>query len=199
MEGSTTFLSPLIVRLQTGDETARQELVAQSCDRLRRLTRRLLRDFPRVQRWEHEEDVSQNAAIRLLRSLQAVTPESVAGYFTLAAREIRRELIDLSRHYYGPEGLGAAHGSIAGCETDVPELSPPHSTLDPQKLATWTEFHRRVEGLPSEEREVFDLLWYHELSQEEAAEALAISVATIKRRWMAARLRMQDYLQSLPA
>src|SRR5262245_10687090 len=114
MVGSTTTqLGNLITRMQAGDELARKELVALSCERLRRLTRRLLRDFSRLQRWEQEDDVAQNAAMRLLRSLEVVTPQSVAGYFTLAAREIRRELIDLSRHHYGPEGAGAGHASIA--------------------------------------------------------------------------------------
>lgn len=195
---STTQLGNLISRLQAGDEAARRELVGQSCERLRRLTRRLLRDFPRLQRWEHEDDVLQNAAIRLLRSLEAVTPNSVPGFLTLAAREIRRELIDLSRHYYGPQGQGAAHGSVAATDTEAPELTPPQSTLDPERLAGWTEFHRRVEELPPEEREAFDLLWYHELTQEEAAAVLGISLATIKRRWMAARLRLQEFLEHLP-
>jgi len=201
VEATSTQLGYLITRLQAGDPTARNEVVAQSCERMQRLARRLLRDFPRLQRWEDAEDVVQNAAIRLLRSLQAVTPNSVAGYFTLAAREIRRELIDLTRHHFGPEGHGAGYASVAAAgesETPAPALAPPQSTLDPARLATWTEFHRRVEALPLEEREVFDLLWYHELAQEEAASALEVSLATLKRRWMAARLRLQEVLQELP-
>ncbi|MFO0844469.1 MAG: hypothetical protein U0797_19080 [Gemmataceae bacterium] len=42
---------------------------------------------------------------------------------------------------------------------------------DPQRLAGWSEFHAAIEKLPAEEREVFDLLWYHELPQAEAAGA----------------------------
>jgi RNA polymerase sigma-70 factor (ECF subfamily) len=64
----------------------------------------------------------------------------------------------------------------------------------PDRLAAWAEFHRRAEGLPPEEREVFDLLWYQGLSQAEAAAVLGVSDRTAKRRWQAARLRLHEAL-----
>jgi RNA polymerase sigma factor (sigma-70 family) len=60
-------------------------------------------------------------------------------------------------------------------------------------LAAWAEFHARVEGLPAEERDAFDLLWYHQLTHAEAAELLGVSESTVRRRWTAARLRLRDY------
>ena len=54
---------------------------------------------------------------------------------------------------------------------------------DPANLAAWAEFHAQVEHLPEEQREVFDLLWYQELSQAEAATLLGVSERTVKRRW----------------
>jgi DNA-directed RNA polymerase specialized sigma24 family protein len=48
--------------------------------------------------------------------------------------------------------------------------------------------------LPPIEREAFDLLFYQELSQAEAAAVLAVSVRTIKRRWQSARLRLVQNL-----
>ena len=42
-------------------------------------------------------------------------------------------------------------------------------------------------AFPAEEREVFGLLWYDGLTQEEAAAVLETSVRTIKRRWQSAR------------
>ena len=41
--------------------------------------------------------------------------------------------------------------------------------------------------LPDDLREVFDLLWYQEMLQSEAAAILGISVPTVKLRWMKAR------------
>jgi RNA polymerase sigma factor (sigma-70 family) len=48
--------------------------------------------------------------------------------------------------------------------------------------------------LPTENREVFDLLWYQELSQAEAAALLRVSEQTIKRRWQSARRDLHQAL-----
>ena len=65
---------------------------------------------------------------------------------------------------------------------------------DPQRLALWTEFHRQAEGMPEEEKAVFDLVWYHGMQQEAAATVLGISVRTVKTRWRNARLFLHDKL-----
>ena len=44
------------------------------------------------------------------------------------------------------------------------------------------------------EREVFDLLWYHGLTQDEAAALIGVSVRTVKSRWRSARLRIAEAL-----
>ena len=71
----------------------------------------MLRADGRLQRWEGTDDVCQNALMRLCRALQDITPGSVREFFRLAAMQVRRELIDLARHYYGPHGLAAKHQS----------------------------------------------------------------------------------------
>lgn len=193
-DASTAALNALISRLQAGDPTARRELVSRSVARLHRLARHILKNFPAVQRWEDAEDVAQNASLQLLRTLEAVTPDSASGYFRLAAREIRRELLDLARHYGGPQGVGAAHASVGPDGFSSTAFTPANSGFDPQRLPQWTEFHRLVEAMPPEEREVFDLLWYHETTQEEAAAILGVSLATLKGRWVTARIRLQTAL-----
>jgi RNA polymerase sigma-70 factor (ECF subfamily) len=57
----------------------------------------------------------------------------------------------------------------------------------PDRLAVRTTFHEQVAALPAEEREVFELLWYHELPLAEAAELLGVSEPTVKRRHLRAR------------
>jgi RNA polymerase sigma-70 factor (ECF subfamily) len=184
--------------MNAGDVAARDELIGHACERLRRLTRKMLQDFRRVKRWEDTDDVLHNALMRLLRALEVVPVGSGLAFFRLAAQQIRRELLDLSRHYYGPQGAGARQARPARPDdsdgTAAPAYEPPASTHEPSKLAGWTDFHRRVEQLPDGERAVFDLLWYQGLSQTEAAAMLQISKATVKRRWLAARLRLQDAL-----
>lgn len=185
-------------QLRAGDESARGRLLDCACKRLERLTRTMLASYPRLKRWEQTDDVLQNSLLRLYRALAEVHPATARDFFRLAALNIRRELLDLAKHYYGPCGPGARHASTTG-EVDSDghaapfEPAAPSTELD--RLAFWTEFHDRVEHLPDEEREVFDLLWYQELSQAEAAGLLNVSERTIKRRWAAARLKLHDLLR----
>jgi RNA polymerase sigma-70 factor (ECF subfamily) len=185
-------------RLQAGDELARGELIRTACDRLVRLARKMLHSYPRVRRWEETDDVFQNAMLRLHRALGEVKPRTTRDFFRLAALNLRRELLDLAKHYYGPQGQGAHHVSQAGRDdastTPPPLHEPADLSRDPGRLAVWSEFHRQVDALPDEEREVFDLLWYQELSQAEAAELLQVSERTIKRRWQSARLKLHEAL-----
>jgi RNA polymerase sigma-70 factor (ECF subfamily) len=185
-------------RLQAGDESARKELLNCACERLTRLTRKMLKGYPRLKRWEQTDDVLQNAAVRLYRALGQVRPASAADFFRLAALNIRRELLDLAKHYYGPQGQGAKHASVAraqGDESGTPAAyEPPAPGGGPDRLAAWTEFHAQIDRLPDEERETFDLLWYQGLSQAEAAALLNVSERTIKRRWQSARLKLHEAL-----
>jgi RNA polymerase sigma-70 factor (ECF subfamily) len=195
----TTVIQGWIDRLRAGDDSARAALLDCASERLRRLARKMLKSYPGVARWEQDDDVLQNALIRLDRALRGVTPPTARDFFRLAAAQIRRELIDLARRYSGPEGLGAHHSTRheAGGDNDAqarPDEPVAQTTCDPVRLATWTEFHRQVEGLADEDREVFDLLWYQGLTQREAASVLEVSERTIGRHWVAVRLKLTDAL-----
>src|SRR5262245_40522812 len=92
-------------RLRQGDAAAREELTAVAYGRLRRRAEQMLRDFPRVGRWSDAEDVCQGAAVRLLRAVEQDSPPTARAFLALMTLQIRRELIDLARKFYGPEGL----------------------------------------------------------------------------------------------
>jgi RNA polymerase sigma-70 factor (ECF subfamily) len=186
-----------IQRLQAGDQQARKELLNCACDRLTRLTRKMLKSFGRVKRWEQTDDVVQNALLRLYRSLADVQPANAVEFYRLAALNIRRELLDLAKHYCGPRGLGANYASLAQRPDQShadPVYDKPAEGDDAGGLEPWSAFHAQVELLPAEEKEVFDLLWYQELSQAEAADLLDVSERTIKRRWASARLSLHQSL-----
>lgn len=201
----TAFVNDCLRRLQVGDQRARDELLSHTAERLLAITRKVKRDFPQLQRWEQTEDVCQNAAVRLCRALQQVDVQDAQHYYRLAAAQIRRELIDLVRHWQGPQGAGRHHqtqpprGRVEG-DTRLPDLlEQGQETHDPRRVAEWCEFHEQVEKLPQPEREAFDLLYYHGLSQDEAAEALKVDVRTVKRRWRAARLALYEVLGEGPS
>lgn len=179
---TTTKLQQWLDLLRDGDDRARTELIGHACERLRLLTRRMLRGYPLVRRWEQTDDVLQNAMIRLHRSLADVTPDSLRHFYNLATLQIRRALLDLAKQHARRDGKN---------EEGLPEQE---DTDEPSGLAEWSEFHRLVETLPDDEREVFSLIWYGDLSQAEAAEVLGVCVRTVIRRWQSARILLQRAL-----
>lgn len=184
-------------RMNAGDPRGRDELIAHACDRLRGLARRMLRgQFARVGHFHETDDVLQNAVLRLCRALQdpGVRVDAVVDFLRLAALQIRRELIDLARRHYGPGRPRLAPPPPAGA-APAAAAEPADGADSPERLGDWSDFHAQVEALPEEERAVFELLWYQELSQAEAAALLGVSVPTVKRRWLSARLLLQQALR----
>jgi RNA polymerase sigma-70 factor (ECF subfamily) len=175
----------LLVRMNAGDAAARDELFRHVARRLEALARRMLGRFPGVQRWAQTDDVLSGAMMRLLRALEAVPPTTPREFFGLAGVQVRRELLDLARHFHRP---GALHASQAG------EVDDADHTHDPADLAQWCELHEQVRLLPDDERAVVDLVYYQGLSQPEAATLLGVGLRTVQRRWQSALLRLNDKL-----
>ncbi|HEY7423468.1 MAG TPA: sigma-70 family RNA polymerase sigma factor [Gemmataceae bacterium] len=199
VNGHTAILGRWLERLRDGDEAARSEVINYACQRLEALTRRMLRHYLRLRRWEQTGDVLQNALVRLHRSLATVRPESPTQFYGLAAAQIRRELTDLARHHFGPEGAAAHHHTDGAEQAGGPVVNKADPGGEPSTLAEWTEFHEKVQRLPQTEREVFDLLWYEGLTQAEAAQVLAVTERTVKNRWRSAKLELQRLLGEGPS
>jgi RNA polymerase sigma-70 factor (ECF subfamily) len=188
--------------LPGGGDDARSKLIAHASDRLLRLARRMLRGYPGVRRWEQTDDVHNKALYRLDRALSDVGVRSSAHFWKLAALQIRRELIDMARHYSGPAGIGSKHHTDgAGKAADDPGgplLSLADGESGPDNLESWTRFHAAVEVLPEREKEVVSLLWYDGLTQQEAADELGLTLDQVKKRWVAARLMLAQKLLDDP-
>lgn len=185
-------LTDWVERWQRGQRDALDELLRHVGRRLEQLARHLLRAHPAVQRWAETADVLQGALLRLTRALEDVRPTSVSAFFALASQQIRRELIDLARHYYGPHGLGAHHRS----DPRTPERAD--RSHDPDALAEWSAVHEQIDRLADEERAVVELLFYQGLTQVDAAEILQVTVRTVQRRWNAALLQLHHALHDPP-
>jgi RNA polymerase sigma-70 factor (ECF subfamily) len=191
----TTQLRGWVLRIQGGDLAARDELLRSVGGQLEKLARRMLRRFPGVRRWAETGDVLQNALLRLLRALQEVRPETVRGFYGLAAEQLRRELLDLARHYQGPHGLAANHASLPPGDGSAAAPEPHDRDSDPAEIERWCAFHEGVGNLPAEQREVVGLVFYHGWTQEEVANLFGVDVRTVQRRWQAALLRLRELLR----
>lgn len=181
----TLHLHHWVERLHAGDLIAGNELLHAVGGRLEWLARKMLRGRPAVRRWVDTDDVLQNALLRLLQALRIVRPDSMRAFYGLAAEEIRRELLDLARRFYGPWGVGANYAGHEEVRRNPAALDPP-APEEQDELERWCAFHEEVAGLPAEEREVVGLIFYHGWKQAEVARLFQIHVRTVQRRWSSA-------------
>ncbi len=193
---NTTTLQRLLDDASLHRDEVYAELLFRACDRLRVLAGKGLRGFPALRRWVETDDVLQQAMLRLHRSLQEVRPSTVGDFFALAGLQIRRELHDLHRHHFGPEGVGANHHTD-GHGKSADDVNGPLLAVedDADMPVGWDRFHDLVEALPEDERAVVDCLFLSELTQEETAHVLGVSLRTVKRRWQSARIWLQAAIE----
>ena len=158
--------------------------------RLERLARSKLHGFPHVGPQEETGSVLHNALLSLERSLDEIHPQTVREFFGLASRHIRWILLDLAR----------TRRAVSMNSADPSEgvIEPVDDETGPRTNVERRELHELVEALPTESREVVDLLFYQGLQQSEAAALLGVSERTVKRRWRAARLALQQALSDDP-
>ena len=190
-------LNQLVLAADKGDPATREQLIEIAAEQLRVMARSMLKQFPSVRRWEETDDVWQTATLRLWKSLEKVELKSARHFLNLAALQIRRQLIEMVRHYSGPCGIARHHATPEPQDPGNEQLGnlAADETHEARSLAAWTELHQHVDALPEAEREVFGLLWYHGIPQAEAAKLLDVSLSTVKRRWQSARLRLHDLLE----
>jgi DNA-directed RNA polymerase specialized sigma24 family protein len=73
-------------------------------------------------------------------------------------------------------------------------FDPGATTLDPSRLAAFTEFHRKVDELPDDVKAVFVQHYYLGLSQAEIAESTGETAKAVSRRWLDATGRLAKFL-----
>lgn len=185
-------LEHLIQRLRRGDDDARHALLDLAHERLRRLARVLHRDFPRLH-GRHDADSVLNAAWpRLLTALESAPPTTAADFFRLAARKIRQTLLDLIDRQQTRDRRERAAGTVDTLPSDAPALA--HSSDDPARLAALAEVHRFVGELPPEERSVFEMHYYLDLTQAQIAPLLGKTPRQVSYLWVAAAGRLAGRL-----
>ena len=165
---------------------AREELVALAANRVRSLAHRMLAGSGRVRRWEETDDIVQNALLRLHRALAAVIPNDGQHFLRLTALQVRRELVDLARRHGRDESTAANHETNSISDTEATQrvdvvADGSHDAVE--RMERWSRFHEVASSLPADQREIFDMVWYLGMTQEQIAAALDSSPRTIRRRW----------------
>jgi RNA polymerase sigma factor (sigma-70 family) len=151
-------------------------LLDRAVRRLHLLCASLLhRSYPRLTRPPlnlQADELLGAIAERLLKALREAHPRTVRQFFALANQHMRWELNDLARR------LDNQPAAAELCEGIVPAPASSVSGLTPDGL----RMLQAIDGLPEEEREVFDLVRIQGMTQTEAAQVLGVSAVTVKRR-----------------
>lgn len=193
--GRTTELQILVDRLRAGDEAARQELISRAYPRLYRLAAKMLGEsFPRLRKppyGQTNSDVAQEGALRLERALREVWPDTVLDFLRLAAHRMRCVLLDLAKK----PCLPLDQRDIPPEDQGIPWPERPTDSGTSPRSEIQIRLHEESEKLPPKEREVVDLLFYHELTEAEAAALLNVSTKTVQRRWVSARRKLAEGLR----
>jgi RNA polymerase sigma factor (TIGR02999 family) len=179
-------ITRLLHRWTAGDARARDELVPLIYDRLRQLARQRLRYTP----GDHSLDTTglvHEAYIRLVDVRQVDLPDR-ASFLALASKVMRNLLVDHAR-----ARTAAKRG---GGQTPVPlEESLVMSDGQLELISDLDVALERLERLNPRQSALLEQRYFGGLSMEEAAQALGVSVATVKRdlrsarAWLALELR----------
>jgi RNA polymerase sigma factor (sigma-70 family) len=190
---SMPSLVPLFGRLRDHDPEALNDILTHCQKQFLRLTKKMLGDFSRLRPEWDTDAVYNQASIRLIEDLRDVPFDSPKDFLCLAAYEIRRTLIDLTKR---KKVVGRGCGGDPGSGPDPLGEAADGSTNSPDKLAMLGEFHDAVAAAPEDERVLFDLLYYQGLSLPEVSALLGVPLSTLKARWQAARANLMRRLKN---
>jgi RNA polymerase sigma factor (TIGR02999 family) len=176
---SETFEITRLLRCwAAGDPTAFDALVPIVYDRLRHLARLRLRDVPHAS--IDTTGLVHEAYLKLADAPQT-TLRDRSHFLAVASRVMRNLLVDQARARNAAKRGGGAIMTVL----DEGTAWLPDDDLD--EIAALDEALARLEKVDNRQSRILEQRYFGGLSLEETAEALDISLATVKRELRAAR------------
>jgi RNA polymerase sigma-70 factor (ECF subfamily) len=169
-----------------------RDLVGRAVSRLRLLCASLLRrSYPRLTQPPlnlETDELLDGVVAGLLTALRKIRPQTVRQFFALANQHMRWQLNDLARLLdEQPRAAALLESGVAA----QPRSSDSVLSQDARRML------QAIEGLPEDEREVFDLVRIQGLTYAEAAGLVGVSMKTVQRRLNRARLLLAEQLADL--
>lgn len=178
-------ITDLLHRWRLGDEQAASQLMELVYGELHRIAAREMRRETAGHTLQTTAVVHE-AYLRICRS-EPVEWKDRAHFYAVAAQQLRRVLVDHARRIHsGKRGGGVVKLSL--WDSDSPAIG-----IDERVLAV-DQALGRLESLDPRAAQVVELRFFGGLSEAEAAEALRISVATLKRDWEFAKAWLASQL-----
>jgi len=171
---STHEITRLLIAWNNDDASALEQLTPLVHAELHRLAKRHMAG-------EREGHILQTTALVNEAWLRLIDWQNVewrnrAHFFGLAAQIMRRILVDFARsHHREKRGGGGIQVSLSGAADVAEERRADLVALD--------DALRTLEKLDPRQARVVELRFFGGLSHEETAEALKVSVGTVRRDW----------------
>jgi RNA polymerase sigma factor (TIGR02999 family) len=182
-------ITTLLRELRQGNDRAKDELVTVVYPELRRIAGHYMRQ----ERPGHTLMVTglvNEMYVRLLGTTPADW-QSRAHFFGAVAREMRHVLVDYARRRDADKRPGhRLRISLTQVEAIAEDREEDVVALD--------EALSRLEAVDPRASRVVELRYFTGLTERETAEALGVSLSTLKRDWNFARAWLRDQLSSGP-
>jgi RNA polymerase sigma-70 factor (ECF subfamily) len=185
---SSQRVTELLVKWHTGDEEALQALVPIVYNDLRAVAHRYLRRERRSHTLQTEALVHE-AYLRLIDGRPAAT-ENRAHFVAVAARLMRQILVDYAR-----TRQAAKRGP--GQQVEL-TLAVELSSVRRADIVALDDALHALSQRDAQQGRIVELRFFGGLTIEEAAEALDISPATVKRDWSMARAWLSREMKKGP-
>jgi len=177
-ERTSSPVTELLVRWRSGDGEALQSLIPLVYDEMRRLARGYLRR-ERPDHTLQSTALVHEAYVRLTGNAPPVWQDR-AHFFGIAANVMRQILVEHARS----RNTGKRGGAVVKLAID--NLNEPIQRPDLDIVAL-DDALKELGRIDPQQSRVVELRFFAGLSIEETAEALGISVSTVKRDWNTAR------------
>ncbi|HXY06462.1 MAG TPA: sigma-70 family RNA polymerase sigma factor [Terriglobales bacterium] len=177
MEENPERVTQLLLEASHGDQHALDAVLPIVYDELRRLAR----SYMRRERREHTLQTTALVHEAYLRLLGQNAKFANRGhFFAIAAKMMRRVLVDHAKHV----GRAKRGGGAVKISLDEPAV---FSKAPDMNLVALDEALARLEEQDPQRSKIVELRFFAGLSNEEAAQVLDISTATVQRQWAGAR------------
>lgn len=190
-------------RAKAGDQDARAGLLNSYRARLLKMVE--FRADPRLRRRMDASDILQDAYLRVTQKFDVYLQDPRIPFFVWLRLIVSETLVDAQRHHIGVQARDprreeydqhhwTPHSSIPClAEQLVSSMTPPSVAAEREELAARVRMH--LEELEPLDREIIALRHGEQLSRQEAADVLGISVETAAKRYVRALSRLRKQLE----
>jgi RNA polymerase sigma factor (TIGR02999 family) len=178
----------ILAEMRDGNQAARNELITLVYPELKRIAARYLQQ-ERSNHTLRTTELVHEVYLRLLADAN-VDWRSRAHFFAAVAREMRHILVDYARARNAQKRVGDR------VRISLTEAAA-HALEEEEDVIALDEALSRLEAVDPRASQVVELRFFGGLTEQEASEAIGISVATLKRDWTFAKAWLFDQLRGL--